>query len=108
MSHNILVKAKNFLISGSLELVGEYKKVKEAQDRATENAMFNYNKHHGFAGEIKQYKEQKGEAEWFEGLCKERDDLILHRILFKLYQIEESMEMNSQTVIAKNKGLAGL
>lgn len=131
MSHNILVKAKNFLvfqgdveavasqsprelsrlidqISGSLELVGEYEKAKEAQDRATENATFNYNKRRGFAGEIKQYKEQKGEAERFEGLCQERDDLILRRILFKLYQIEESMEMNSRTVIAKNKGLAGL
>lgn len=95
ISHNILVKAKNFLvfqgdveavasqspkelsrlidqISGSLELAGEYEKAKEAQERATENATFNFTKRRGIAGEIKQYKEQKGEAEKFEGLCQER------------------------------------
>jgi structural maintenance of chromosome 1 len=94
-SHNILVKAKNFLvfqgdveavasqsprelsrlieqISGSLELAQEYEKAKEAQDRATENATFNFTKRRGIAGEIKQYKEQKGEAERFESLCNEK------------------------------------
>ena len=73
--HNILVKAKNFLvfqgdveavashsprelshlieqISGSLELVGD--KAKEAQERATENATFNFTERRGIAGEIKQ------------------------------------------------------
>jgi hypothetical protein len=30
------------------------------------------------------------------------------QILFKLYQIEESMEMNSRTTVAKNEDLAGL
>lgn len=59
-------------ISGSLELAGEYEKAKEAQERATENATFNFNKRRGIAGEIKQYKEQKGEADRFEALCEER------------------------------------
>lgn len=95
VSHNILVKAKNFLvfqgdveavasqspreltrlieqISGSLELAPDYEKAKEAQERATENATFNFTKRRGIAGEIRQYKEQKGEAERFEGLCQER------------------------------------
>lgn len=95
ISHNILVKAKNFLvfqgdveavasqspreltrlieqISGSLELAPDYEKAKEAQERATENATFNFTKRRGIAGEIRQYKEQKGEAERFEGLCQER------------------------------------
>ncbi|PPQ98373.1 hypothetical protein CVT26_013579 [Gymnopilus dilepis] len=72
ISHNILVKAKNFLvfqgdveavasqspkeltrlieqISGSLELAGEYEKAKEAQERATENATFNFTKRRGIA-----------------------------------------------------------
>jgi structural maintenance of chromosome 1 len=94
-SHNILVKAKNFLvfqgdveavasqsprelsrlieqISGSLELAAEYDRAKEAQDRATENATSNFTKRRGIVGEIKQYKEQKGEAERFEALCQER------------------------------------
>ncbi|KAG6915096.1 hypothetical protein DXG01_013475 [Tephrocybe rancida] len=131
ISHNILVKAKNFLvfqgdveqvasqsplalsrlidqISGSLELAGEYEKAKEAQERATENATFNFTKRRGIAGEIKQYKEQKGEAERFESLCAERDDLILKRNLFKLFQIEESIEDNSRNIVGKNKELAGL
>ena len=95
IQHNILVKAKNFLvfqgdveavasqspkelsrlidqISGSLELAPDYEKAKEALERATENATFNFTKRRGIAGEIKQYKEQKGEAERFEALCDER------------------------------------
>ncbi|GLB42443.1 putative structural maintenance of chromosomes protein [Lyophyllum shimeji] len=131
INHNILVKAKNFLvfqgdveavasqsprelsrlidqISGSLELAPEYEKAKEAQERATENATFNFTKRRGIAGEIKQYKEQKGEAERFESLCAERDAAILQRHLFKLYQIEEAMEANARTIVAKNRELAGL
>jgi structural maintenance of chromosome 1 len=94
-SHNILVKAKNFLvfqgdveavasqspvaltrlieqISGSLELAAEYERARAAQERATENATFNFNRRRGIAGEIKQYKEQKTEAERFEALCEQR------------------------------------
>ncbi|KAH7887101.1 RecF/RecN/SMC [Phlebopus sp. FC_14] len=131
VSHNILVKAKNFLvfqgdveavasqspreltrlveqISGSLELAVEYEKAKEAQERATENATFNFTKRRGIAGEIRQYKEQKGEAERFEGLCQERDELILRRILFKLFHIEEALEANARDIKAKSKTLAGL
>lgn len=131
ISHNILVKAKNFLvfqgdveavasqsprelsrlidqISGSLELAADYEKAKEAQDRATDNATFNFTKRRGIAGEIKQYKEQKGEAERFESLCQEKDDLILKRILFKLFHIEEAIENNSRTIVTKNKELTGL
>jgi structural maintenance of chromosome 1 len=101
VSHNILVKAKNFLvfqgdveavasqssreltrlieqISGSLELAGEYERAKAGQDRATENATFNFTKRRGIVGEIKQYKEQKGEADRFEALCDERVRLTSH------------------------------
>lgn len=95
VSHNILVKAKNFLvfqgdveavasqspreltrlieqISGSLELAQEYERAREAQERATENATHNFNRRRGIQVEIKQYKEQKGEADRFEELCQER------------------------------------
>ncbi|KIJ62116.1 hypothetical protein HYDPIDRAFT_169279 [Hydnomerulius pinastri MD-312] len=130
-SHNILVKAKNFLvfqgdveavasqspreltrlieqISGSLELATEYEKAKEAQERATENATFNFTKRRGITGEIRQYKEQKGEAERFEGLCQERDELILRRILYKLFHIEEALETNARDIQTKSRALAGL
>jgi structural maintenance of chromosome 1 len=92
---NILVKAKNFLvfqgdveavasqsplaltklieqISGSLELAAEYEEAQKAQERATENATFNYTKRRGLNGEIKQFKEQKSEAQRFESLLGER------------------------------------
>ncbi|KAK0449845.1 condensin complex subunit SMC1 [Desarmillaria tabescens] len=131
ISHNILVKAKNFLvfqgdveavasqsprelaklieqISGSLELAAEYEKAKEDQERATENATFNFSKRRGIAGEIKQYKEQKGEAERFEALCQKRDHLNLQRILFKLFHIEENIDSNSREITTQNKALAGL
>ena len=101
ISHNVLVKAKNFLvfqgdveavasqsprelahlieqISGSLELAAEYDKAKQGQERATENATFNFTKRRGIAGEIKQYKEQKGEAERFESLCDEKVRPVAH------------------------------
>ncbi|KAF8214101.1 condensin complex subunit SMC1 [Mycena galopus ATCC 62051] len=131
MSHNILVKAKNFLvfqgdveavasqsprelsrlidqISGSLELAPEYEKAKEAQDRATENATFNFTKRRGIAGEIKQYKEQKGEADRFDALCQERDQRILYRILFRLFHIEEAIEANAREIRTQNKALKSL
>ncbi|KAF4618816.1 hypothetical protein D9613_009734 [Agrocybe pediades] len=131
ISHNILVKAKNFLvfqgdveavasqspkelsklieqISGSLELAAEYEKAKEAQERATENATFNFTKRRGIAGEIKQYKEQKTEADRFDALCQERDQLILERILTKLYHIDMGIEDNTREVVKKNKELTGL
>lgn len=95
VSHNILVKAKNFLvfqgdveavasqspkeltrlieqISGSLELAPEYEKAKEAQERATENATFNFTKRRGITGEIRQYKEQKNEVDRYEKLCEQK------------------------------------
>ena len=107
VKHNILVKAKNFLvfqgdveavasqspkelsrlidqISGSLELASDYEKAKDALERATENATFNFTKRRGIAGEIKQYKEQKGEAERFAQLCQERVRCCLSCSLFPL------------------------
>jgi structural maintenance of chromosome 1 len=108
ISHNILVKAKIFLvfqgdveavasqsprersrlieqISGSLELASEYERAKEAQERATENATFNFMKRRGIAGEIKQYREQKSEADRFDALCQERvSALIVSRFFFLL------------------------
>jgi len=131
IKNSILVKAKNFLvfqgdveavasqsskeltrlveqISGSLELAVEYERAKEEQDHATENATHNFTKRRAIAGEIKQYKEQKGEAERFEALCQERDDLILRRLLFKLFRIEEGLERNAEEISTLGTSIAGL
>jgi structural maintenance of chromosome 1 len=92
---NILVQAKNFLvfqgdveaiasqspkdltklierISGSLELAREYDEAKKAQDKATESSTFNFTKRRGIMAEIKQFKEQKTEADKFEKLLDDR------------------------------------
>nr|VWO96457.1 Structural maintenance of chromosomes protein [Ganoderma boninense] len=131
IQHNILVKAKNFLvfqgdveavasqspkelsrlidqISGSLELAGDYEKARDGLERATENATFNFTKRRGMMGEIKQYKEQKGEAERFEQLCQERDDLVLRRILYRLFHIQQSLDEHAQAIRDQNKALVGL
>ncbi|KAF8342909.1 cohesin complex subunit psm1 [Cantharellus anzutake] len=129
--HNILVKAKNFLvfqgdveavasqspkdltrlieqISGSLELSADYDRTKAAQDRATESATFSYTKRRGIAGEIKQFKEQKAEAERFERKCKERDSQIINRFLWRLFHIEENINKNTATIKGKSKEISGL
>ena len=59
-------------LCSSLELSADYDRAKAAQDRATESATFSYTKRRGIAGEIKQFKEQKTEAERFERKCRER------------------------------------
>ncbi|KAG8906175.1 Structural maintenance of chromosomes protein 1, partial [Tulasnella sp. 408] len=130
-SFNILVKAKNFLvfqgdveavasqspkdlsrlieqISGSLELAEEYEEAKAAQDRATENATFHFAKRRGIAGEIKQFREQKSEAERFENLVAEKDSLIIHRLLWRLFHIEQAIETNTTEITAKNDELVEL
>src|SRR5258708_30567014 len=56
----------------SLELSGDYDRAKAAHDRDTESATLSYTKRRGIAGEIKQFKEQKAEAERFEKKCRER------------------------------------
>lgn len=151
VSHNILVKAKNFLvfqgdveavasqspkeltrlieqISGSLELSPEYEKAKEAQERATENATFNFTKRRGITGEIRQYKEQKNEVDRYEKLCQQKvrfeiiaafhpvshplplvkDELILRRALYKLYHIEEFLKANASEIRKQSRALNGL
>ena len=151
VSHNILVKAKNFLvfqgdveavasqspkeltrlieqISSSLELAPEYEKAKEAQERATENATFNFTKRRGITGEIRQYKEQKSESDRHKKLCQPKvrseimvalrtiahvrsnlkDELILRRALYKLYHIEESLKANASEIQKQTRALSGL
>lgn len=56
----------------SLELAPAYEAAKSAQDRATELATINYTKKRSIAGEIKNFREQKAEAERFEGACSDR------------------------------------
>ncbi|CAG7853227.1 Structural maintenance of chromosomes protein 1 AltName: Full=Chromosome segregation protein smc1; AltName: Full=Cohesin complex subunit psm1 [Serendipita indica DSM 11827] len=130
-SQNILVQAKNFLvfqgdveaiasqspkdltklierISGSLELAKDYEEAKRAQDKATESSTFNFTKRRGIMAEIKQFKEQKTEADKFEKLLDERDELVIQRLLWRLYNIESTIKRNTQSIKKRDAELAGI
>ncbi|KAG8897607.1 Structural maintenance of chromosomes protein 1, partial [Tulasnella sp. 408] len=92
-------------ISGSLELAEKYEEAKAAQGRATENAPFHFAKRRGIAGEIKQFREQENEAERCENLVAEKDSLIIHRLLWRLYRIEQAIETHTTEITAKNDEL---
>ncbi|KAJ3088604.1 Structural maintenance of chromosomes protein 1 [Quaeritorhiza haematococci] len=112
-AENILVKARNFLvfqgdveavaaqsprdltrlieqISGSLDLKAEYERLKALQEKATENSTLNFNKKRGINAEMKQFKEQKEEAQRFEKLQEKRTKTIITHLLWKLYHLEKN------------------
>ena len=56
----------------SSELKVEYERLKEEQEKATETSAQNFNKKRGITAEMKQFKEQKEEAERYENLLEQR------------------------------------
>ncbi|KAN0114794.1 putative structural maintenance of chromosomes protein 1 [Hyaloscypha variabilis] len=120
-SENILIKARNFLvfqgdveaiasqspkdltrlieqISGSLEYKAEYERLQEEAERAAENQTYNLHRRRGINSEIKQYQEQKKEAEAFQAKADQRDDAIVTHILWKLYHFQRVMEESTASI----------
>ncbi|KAF3062027.1 Structural maintenance of chromosomes protein 1 [Daldinia childiae] len=120
-AENILIKARNFLvfqgdveaiaaqspqdltrlieqISGSLEYKPEYEKLQSEADQAAENSNFQLQRRRGINSEIKQYQEQKREAENFEKKTEERDAAIVTHILWKLYHFQQVMDDSSAKI----------
>lgn len=114
---NILIKARNFLvfqgdvesianqssqdltrlieqISGSLEYKAEYERLQMEQEKAADTSSFNLNRRRGINAEIKQYQEQKREAESYQAKMQERDEAIVTHILWKLFHFQQMMEKN--------------
>ncbi|KAL2156865.1 hypothetical protein VTH06DRAFT_2904, partial [Thermothelomyces fergusii] len=112
---NILIKARNFLvfqgdveaiasqspqdltrlieqISGSLEYKEEYERLQAEVERAAENQNFQLHRRRGINSEIKQYQEQKREAENFQRKLQERDEAVVRHILWKLYHFQRLMD----------------
>ncbi|KAF9100480.1 Structural maintenance of chromosomes protein 1 [Mortierella sp. GBA35] len=125
---NILVKARNFLvfqgdveaiasqspkdltklieqISGSLELKQEYERLQQEQERAVENSTFNFQRKKGINAEIKQYQEQKAEAERFETLQEEKANLLVNYLVWKLFHIERNITATENIIDAKAETL---
>ncbi|PGH14914.1 hypothetical protein AJ79_02777 [Helicocarpus griseus UAMH5409] len=118
---NILIKARNFLvfqgdvesiasqsprdltrlieqISGSLEYKAEYERLKAEQEEAAENQNAQLNRRRGINSEIKQYQEQKREAENYARKADERDQAIITHILWKLFHFQRLIEESSAEI----------
>ncbi|KAI6361668.1 hypothetical protein MCOR25_006413 [Pyricularia grisea] len=120
-AENILIKARNFLvfqgdveaianqspqdltrlieqISGSLEHKPEYEKLKADLEQAAENQAFMLNRRRGINSEIRQYQEQKREAEAFQKKTEERDEAVVTQILWKLYHYQRIMDKSNEKI----------
>ncbi|KAK7902781.1 Structural maintenance of chromosomes protein 1 [Exophiala xenobiotica] len=118
---NILIKARNFLVfqgdveaiaiqkpqdltklieqvSGSLEYKAEYDELKAKLDEAAEQQAFQLNRRRGINSEIRQYQEQKREADNFQKKAAERDDAIVTHVLWKLYHLQRQIEESSAEI----------
>lgn len=127
-AENILIKARNFLvfqgdveaiasqspkdltrlieqISGSLEYKAEYERLQDESEQAAENQNYNLHRRRGINSEIKQYQEQKKEAEAFQAKADERDDAIVTHILWKLYHFQRVMDESTASIAEHQENL---
>lgn len=130
-TENILIKARNFLvfqgdvetiasqspqdltrliehISGSLEYKAEYDQLQADADQALETQNFQLHRRRGINSEIKQYREQKREADNFQKKSEERDDAIITHCLWKLYHFQDAMNTSSATIASHQEDLKEL
>ncbi|PLB52680.1 subunit of the multi protein cohesin complex [Aspergillus steynii IBT 23096] len=121
-SENILIKARNFLvfqgdveaiasqsprdltrlieqISGSLEYKAEYERLKAEAEEAAEQQTVQLNRRRGINSEIKQYQEQKREAENYARKAEERDQAIITHILWKLFHFQRTIDESSAEIL---------
>ena len=124
-NENILIKARNFLvfqgdveaiasqspkdltrlieqISGSLESKAEYERLKAESEAAAEQQTFQLNRRRGINSEIKQYQEQKREAENYAKKADQRDQAVVTHILWKLHHFQRLIE-ESKAEIQKHQ-----
>ena len=126
--HNISIKARNFLvfqgdveaiasqspkdltklieqISGSAEYKAEYESLKAEEEKAADTSAFNLNRRRGINAEIKQYQEQKKEAENYQAKTDKRDEAIVSHILWKLFHFQQNMDANKAEIERQNEEL---
>lgn len=120
-SENILMKARNFLvfqgdvesvasqsphdltrlieqISGSLEHKAEYERLEREAEMAADNLADHLHRRRGINSEIKQYQEQKKEADAFQQKSNERDNAIVTKTLWKLYHFQRNMDESTSLI----------
>ena len=120
-AENILIKARNFLvfqgdveaiasqsprdltrlieqISGSLEYKAEYERLKAQAEEASEQQTSQLNRRRGINFEVKQYQEQKREADNYARKAEERDQAIITHILWKLFHFQRLIDASSADI----------
>jgi structural maintenance of chromosome 1 len=120
-AENILIKARNFLvfqgdveaiasqspkdltrlieqISGSLEYKAEYERLKAEAEEAAEQQTVQLNRRRAINSEIKQYQEQKREADNYARKAEERDQAIITHILWKLFHFQRMIDDSSAEI----------
>lgn len=120
-AENILIKARNFLvfqgdveaiasqspkdltrlieqISGSLEYKVEYERLRDAAEQAAEDQNLHLNRRRAINSEVKQYQEQKAEAENYARKASERDRAIVAHVLWKLFRFQHVMDESSAEI----------
>ncbi|KAI9927774.1 hypothetical protein ASPWEDRAFT_41881 [Aspergillus wentii DTO 134E9] len=120
-AENILIKARNFLvfqgdveaiasqspkdltrlieqISGSLEYKAEYERLKAEAEEAADQQTVQLNRRRGINSEIKQYQEQKREADNYSRKAEERDQAIITHILWKLFHFQRLIDDSSADI----------
>lgn len=120
-AENILIKARNFLvfqgdveaiasqkpqdltrlieqISGSLEYKAEYEKLELEAEKASEDQAFKHNQRRSLNAEIKQYSEQKKEADNYAAKIEQRDQAVVTHVLWKLYHFQETIRESGEEI----------
>jgi structural maintenance of chromosome 1 len=120
-AENILIKARNFLvfqgdveaiasqspkdltrlieqISGSLEYKSDYERHKAEHEDAGEQQTFQLNRRRGMNSEVKQYQDQKREAENYTKKANERDQAIIKHVLWKLYHFQRQIDESNAEI----------
>lgn len=70
-----------------------------------ENSTFNFQRKKGINAEIKQYQEQKAEAERFETLQEKKSTLLVNYLVWKLFHIERNITTTEETIVSKTDSL---
>jgi structural maintenance of chromosome 1 len=71
-------------------------------EEAIETSAHTFNRKRAVASEIKQYEEQKTEADKFETLVAEKNELVVQYLLWKLFHIEEKTKALEEQTVDKN------
>ncbi|KAJ9618407.1 Structural maintenance of chromosomes protein 1 [Taxawa tesnikishii (nom. ined.)] len=127
-NENILIKARNFLvfqgdveavasqsardltrlieqISGSLEYKADYDRLKEEAEKADEEQRFKLDQRRSINSEVKQYQEQKREADDYNRKADEKDRAVVTHVLWKLYHFQRVIEQSGAEIERHNEEL---